>query len=1075
LEGGNNPVVLAKGSVKVIAENSLFRDTAGGFRSSGSAEVVVRGCEFEKQKGNVVDTGGSSKVSVANSYIRHSVTPFEVRDSASIECRNVNLIGIVGAKASIAELMGGEIRLIHITATGCEAPAAFNFFSSVGHVIVEDSILWRCAQSLTNMPGQVDISISHSCLDISDASSGEGNISEDPRFVGWGNREEIFVDPTASSEGDGSAAAPFPDLEKAFHAFSLALCEDSPCLGAASDGKAMGADNGTVSCANSAALTIRLAAGYYKGPALPLPAFEVKEIAGEGADLTVIKGSIEFLTKTIKLRDLTVAESERYGLVVREGQDVFAESCTFRNCKLQGILCKQGAKLHLINCSVEENGQGGISAYGQTELILEGCRIRGNLRLGSSPAIDIAQDSFLRMVNCQVVDNGDPTSTYFSGPIIYSSGSAYLERCFFARNSCSVVLYLGSTKGRETELVDCTLVSNHTTPESHLIYFSGGKAYVKKCTICSNCGQKSVLAVWNCELAVSDSIIWDNSGALFEVWQRKEPNFDHCCLQGTEAVSGEGNIFADPLLWGWGEEEVVYVDSSAAPGGTGSAERPFSSLEELFHSYSVALACNSPCIGTAGDGGNIGAENGVAAGERTSMLYEIQLAPGRYESPRILGPFPYKVLRGSGFEETFILGTLAMPARGIRIENCWIGGSSSWGILIRSGEEIEIVNCAISENTNGGVMCLNGSKVHFMNCRFTKNIKPVGHGGSAVEAIRAESIILSDCTVSENYCGGGAGSIYADRVDNLTIERCIFTANYGSALFINRCKLTLSNSIFEGNYARRAGAAIYASMPAGIEVLNCLFAGNRSPKGAVLAIDGGHVQIVNSTLVGNASECGSILHRFSPQARISLVNCIVWENVSYPLIAFSDHTLLDRDPLFVEPGEYDLAKFKEFSIGEESFAIPDFIVRPGDWSLRKDSPAIDGGRLMQLPAEDLAGNPRLCGSRPDLGAYEYCPPPSPFFRRGDVNGNGVWEISDAVTLLMALFGGGKQPDCPDAADANDDGRLDLSDAVRILWFLFQQEDLPEPTLSCGPDPTEDSLPQCNYPLCSEETGEVKEQ
>ncbi|HVR75343.1 MAG TPA: DM13 domain-containing protein [Planctomycetota bacterium] len=56
--------------------------------------------------------------------------------------------------------------------------------------------------------------------------------------------------------------------------------------------------------------------------------------------------------------------------------------------------------------------------------------------------------------------------------------------------------------------------------------------------------------------------------------------------------------------------------------------------------------------------------------------------------------------------------------------------------------------------------------------------------------------------------------------------------------------------------------------------------------------------------------------------------------------------------------------------------------------------------------------------------------------RGDSNGNGSVDISDASHLLNFLFTGGPEPPCRAAADANSSGILDLSDAVTILRYLF---------------------------------------
>ncbi|MBI4606787.1 MAG: hypothetical protein HY721_32890 [Planctomycetes bacterium] len=95
--------------------------------------------------------------------------------------------------------------------------------------------------------------------------------------------------------------------------------------------------------------------------------------------------------------------------------------------------------------------------------------------------------------------------------------------------------------------------------------------------------------------------------------------------------------------------------------------------------------------------------------------------------------------------------------------------------------------------------------------------------------------------------------------------------------------------------------------------------------------------------------------------------------------------------------------------------------------------------------------PRLCDGALRVG--------SPF-RRGDCGGDGPIQVADAVLLLGHLFRGeaAGAPPCEDACDSNDDGDLDLSDAVRILIFLFGGGPPPlRPYPDRGADPTPDAL------------------
>ncbi len=57
------------------------------------------------------------------------------------------------------------------------------------------------------------------------------------------------------------------------------------------------------------------------------------------------------------------------------------------------------------------------------------------------------------------------------------------------------------------------------------------------------------------------------------------------------------------------------------------------------------------------------------------------------------------------------------------------------------------------------------------------------------------------------------------------------------------------------------------------------------------------------------------------------------------------------------------------------------------------------------------------------------------FQRGDSNGDGLVDLTDAISTLGYLFFAGSLP-CHSAADSNGDEILDLSDPVRTLVYLF---------------------------------------
>ncbi len=80
------------------------------------------------------------------------------------------------------------------------------------------------------------------------------------------------------------------------------------------------------------------------------------------------------------------------------------------------------------------------------------------------------------------------------------------------------------------------------------------------------------------------------------------------------------------------------------------------------------------------------------------------------------------------------------------------------------------------------------------------------------------------------------------------------------------------------------------------------------------------------------------------------------------------------------------------------------------------------------------------------------------FVRGDSNGDGAVDLSDAQTTLSFLFLGSESVSCFDAADANDDGGLNISDPVATLQYLFLGgPELPPPFPEIGTDPTDDAM------------------
>ncbi len=147
------------------------------------------------------------------------------------------------------------------------------------------------------------------------------------------------------------------------------------------------------------------------------------------------------------------------------------------------------------------------------------------------------------------------------------------------------------------------------------------------------------------------------------------------------------------------------------------------------------------------------------------------------------------------------------------------------------------------------------------------------------------------------------------------------------------------------------------------------------------------------------------------------------------------------------------------------------------WSQTFGGAESDYGRSVQQTREGgyiVAGNTRSYGAGKRDGYLIKLAADSVTFKRGHTNSGAVLDISDAICLLLYLFGSPEDPctaivsDCLDAADANDDGSVDIADVITVLQYLFAGAgSLPPPFAHRGHDETADELGCDSFLLCEE--------
>jgi len=289
--------------------------------------------------------------------------------------------------------------------------------------------------------------------------------------------------------------------------------------------------------------------------------------------------------------------------------------------------------------------------------------------------------------------------------------------------------------------------------------------------------------------------------------------------------------------------------------------------------------------------------------------------------------------------------------------------------------------------------------------------------GANIYGIDFGNLIIKNSYIGNGISKGDGGGVYLENGQYALIDsshfkdnRCYFDFGGGACLrFIDR--LTVTNNLFNYNtaynvvnhWASGAGAAFAAlnamDYDAYAEIVNNRLFNNFTNSG--ILYDSYYYSKVsnniicnnfgagifdanlynypvysNNTIANNSANTWAGTVIFSSNA--VFINNIIWNNKNNmpqikwcyhcdpPVIKYTDIMLgypgqgnMDIDPKFIDP---------TFDIGIEYDALE------ADWSLRDDSPLVNAGipdtTGWNIPATDLYGNPRIYGTRIDIGAIE---------------------------------------------------------------------------------------------------------
>ncbi|RJP38592.1 MAG: right-handed parallel beta-helix repeat-containing protein [Phycisphaerales bacterium] len=254
----------------------------------------------------------------------------------------------------------------------------------------------------------------------------------------------------------------------------------------------------------------------------------------------------------------------------------------------------------------------------------------------------------------------------------------------------------------------------------------------------------------------------------------------------------------------------------------------------------------------------------------------------------------------------------------LRIRQCTVtrnmalGGGGLWN----EESMIDISYSTLSDNENRAVHN-NNSKLTIRETIIESN-RNTGHEGGAIFDSHGSATTAVDCVFVSNHSQSEGGAVFS--LGTSVYVNCVFRGNrcgdYGGAFFQWAGSLTLTNCTFADNWVRNFFGGGVSSIPKPT-IVNCVFWGNRSPRGDVQ-----RQQRSTTSAVINHS-------------------CVQGWTGSYGGVG--NHGL---DPRFID---FD----------------------KGDFRMEAGSPCIDAGDNAAVTSpHDLDGNPRILNDVVDMGAYE---------------------------------------------------------------------------------------------------------
>ena len=366
----------------------------------------------------------------------------------------------------------------------------------------------------------------------------------------------------------------------------------------------------------------------------------------------------------------------------------------------------------------------------------------------------------------------------------------------------------------------------------------------------------------------------------------------------------------------------------------------------------------------------------------------VMVAPGVYRERLDFNGRAVEVRSAAGPETTIIDGDGLSTV--VVFESGETRASVLRGFTIRNGR--------YSTYGGGGIGMVHSSGSIIGNI-ITGN---VGNGGNGIYVNTGSPLILENQITGNRAVGvdlnnRGGGIQVSGARDGVEIRGNLIegnSADNGGGVSVSAlAPMVIADNVIRGNHARGAGGGVDVIFGDLLLEQN-LIADNSASRGGGVALEGVRAPtLVANTIAGNAAGTGSAVYTTRAQPGTRLAGNVVTGPSGAALVVCEDSK---ADLEFARNNLYNGGPSPTLGCGAGANAPSEMHVDPryvnpatGDYRLSSGSALIDAGyEPGPLPAEDLAGNPRVVdgdgnGSPViDLGAYE-AQPPAPAEAAGD--------------------------------------------------------------------------------------------